>query len=139
MRAACSKCGYQLESLIIDKSVALQDISKKLNRHLESQHKDMVLAMGSALQTGATALLFVAPFAEFVFVPEEEEYVQEKLQEAKDIVMALLGYDPEVEEEEDQDSEDENDDIDVGVIEFPSEESDIKTGGEENDNTSQGI
>ena len=110
MTLVCSKCGYQYHNVILDQQVALNDVAKKMNLHLETKHKDEAKAMQVALGQGIAALMMIGPFTEFLFVPEDEKFVREKMAEARGIVMALLGYDEDdyTEEEEEEEGEDNN-------------------------------
>lgn len=142
MRVACTKCAYQFESLIIDRDRAMQEIAEKSTRHVQEKHKALVAEMSQAVQISVVALTTLMHYGEFLMVPEEEDYIQEKLGEAQDIVMSAIGYDSsddddgnagEDEYDDDDDGiiprEDFNDGVepDSGVIELPSEEDTLAT------------
>lgn len=118
MRVACKKCAYILESLILKQDEALKDLANKSTRHIAKEHKTDMEQMQKAVAIVMPALLEVMHFQEFMFVPEAETFLLEKLGKERDIVMAALGYDP---SEDDEDEEDEEETEDDGVTELDPE------------------
>lgn len=110
MRTICSKCGYQFESVILDKAVAMKEILEKSTRHCQQKHPEHVAMVQQVIQKGMPALITATHFTEFIFIPEEETFIKESLDELKTIVMMMLGFD----EEEEEDDENEGEETEEG-------------------------
>jgi hypothetical protein len=126
MRASCTKCGYQFESLDIGQERAFKEIEEKSTRHVKQKHGETVSLLSRATMECVVAMARLLHFNEFVMVPEEEDFILEQLSEAQDMVMMAIGFDPEEGEEEAE--EDDPDDVDTvelepGTIEIQEEES----------------
>ena len=106
MTLVCSKCGYQFVSFIIDKHVALKELEDKIARHTREKHPEIFAGLAVAIQKACFALASLMQISEMIMIPEQETFVEEIMEERKEIVMLGLGYDPaEDAEEEDEDEE----------------------------------
>lgn len=128
MRTACKMCGYQFESLILDKEMAFKEIEEKSTRHVAQKHPGECKEMQKAVAVIMPALLRVLHFGEFVMVPTDEEFVEARIDKSRDIVMAALGYDPEdmYEEEEEEEGELEPDEVELTEEDYKDIESKVK-------------
>lgn len=117
MIVSCSKCGEVFKSLIIDKDIAFQAISKQTTEHVRKVHKNMFEEMHKMVMVCSMAMTTVMHFNEFVSVPEAESYINGVISKGLDTVMAGIGFDA---EEDDEDIEDED-----------TEEETLKDTGEE--------
>lgn len=100
MRLVCTKCGYVLESLIIDKEIAWQDVSKQSIEHVKKVHRRVAEELAKTVTIASINLAVVAHVTEFLVIPEEEEFCQAKVSDAIETVMVAIGFDPNEEEEE---------------------------------------
>ena len=101
MRLICAKCGHVFESLIIDKEIAWQDVSKQSVDHVRKSHRAIAENLAKAVTIASINLAVVAHANEFLVIPEEEEFCQAKVSNAIEIVMTAIGFDPsEIEEDE---------------------------------------
>jgi hypothetical protein len=106
MRLICAKCGHVFESLIIDKEIAWQDVSKQSVDHVRKSHRAIAENLAKTVTIASINLAVVAHATEFLVIPEEEEFCQAKVSNAIETVMTAIGFDPsEIEEEETEDEE----------------------------------
>jgi hypothetical protein len=103
MRASCTKCGYQFESVDIGQERAFKEIEEKSTRHVKQKHGETVSLLSKATMECVVSMARLLHFNEFVIVPEEENFILEQLSEAQDTVMMAIGFDPEEGEEEEED------------------------------------
>lgn len=106
MKLTCKFCGYQFESLILDKEIALKELETKSTRHIQQKHEDKLQQLATAIQVANYSLTSFMHFDNCVFIPEDETFVQGQIDKRQEIVMVALGYDPKLEEEEEEEYED---------------------------------
>ena len=119
MIITCSKCGEKFESLIIDREIAYTEIFNASCKHVKNKHNAMFLEMARAVAVSLGALTTFLHFNEFILVREEETFVVDKVEQAQEVVLAAMGFDPEEEEDEEDEGEEEPDEPDTGVIDLP--------------------
>lgn len=103
MIIVCSKCGEKFESLIVDRDLALKELEGASSRHVHKKHRELYEQVAKAIAICSVSIARVVHMTECMVVPEEETYIQEKIDEAQEIVMIAVGFDPEEEEEEEDD------------------------------------
>jgi hypothetical protein len=120
----CSKCEEKFESLIIDRKLAMKELVTKSMDHVRKKHREVFELLAMGIQKASTNLACYMHFDECVMIPEDERFIIEQIDEAQDMVMMAVGFDPtEEEEEEDEPFEDdlEGEIPDVGEVELPEE------------------
>jgi len=125
MRIVCSKCGEQFESLIVDRDLALKELETASSKHIHRRHKETYEQVAKAIAVCSVAIARLLHMTECVVIPEEEGYILEKIDEAQELVMMAIGYDPE-EDEEDEDEEEGDDSLEPVFIPVEEEDDDEK-------------
>ena len=108
MRLVCSKCGLAFESVIIDRSIAFQELISKSQNHIKFKHPEEFKLLALGVQRALAALAVTIHFDECIMIPEEEVWVRDQIEENREMIMEAIGYKPE-EDEEDGEEEEESD------------------------------
>lgn len=108
MIIVCKKCGFRKESLIIDKMIALKELTNALMEHAAKKHHEDLEALKKLIGPAQLSLAWTSSMVTFAFVPETEEFILGELEKNMTMLMGLLGFDPgEEDTEDDGDDEDE--------------------------------
>jgi len=105
----CKKFGKAFESLIIDQELAYKEVFNASVKHVQQHHRVMFMDMQQSVAIGVNALTTFMHFNEFCLISEDQTRLTAGLEQAQELVMACLGYDPDGDEDDDGD-EDSGDD-----------------------------
>lgn len=103
----CSLCGHRVESLIIDRMLALKEITDSLMKHCDLKHRTQFRLLQTNIQQGQIAFAWFCSMQALAFVPSEQEFITGEIEKQQGLLMTLMGYDeaPEEEEEEEEGEE----------------------------------
>ena len=119
----CSKCGERFESVIVDRDLAIKELSTTSTDHVRRKHRETFELLAKGIQKVSIAVATFMHFDECVTVPEEEKYILEKLDEVQELVMMAVGFDPdEIEEDEEEEEGEIEEQPNIGTIELPEEQ-----------------
>lgn len=105
MKILCSKCGHVIESVIIERELAWAELFANLNKHIMRQHPQVMNVLTQAVKKVAAMLGAYMVMSECAVIPEDQDYVNNRMEEMQDLVMMGIGFDPEIEEDAGEEGE----------------------------------
>lgn len=102
MKLICSKCGTTFSSLIIDQELAYKEVFNKSVKHITTSHRAMFEEMQKSVAIGVGALTTFMHLSEFCLIPEDQIRLTAAMEQAQELILACVGYDPEEDDEEDE-------------------------------------
>ena len=92
MHLYCSRCNEKFDSLIIDKNIALKEITDRLVKHIALRHTEILQVLNQAIVKVSMAAGGFLTLTELATIPDEEQFIKDKLSECQDVMMAAIGY-----------------------------------------------
>lgn len=105
MRINCSLCGVAITSVILDKAIAMKEISISLTRHVMKKHPNETEDLRKEILKLMPLLDSYITWNTFGDIPEHETYIQEKLEEGLKCILEALDIDTNEEGEEEEEGE----------------------------------
>ncbi len=99
MQLICSICQLPIKSLIIDKDLALTEVSNKLTKHLIDKHPANTLQLQQEISDINSLMVWYMLMQCYALIPENEEYVKQKFDEHQTKLAALLNLGEVVEDD----------------------------------------
>jgi hypothetical protein len=93
----CTKCPFQIKSLILDKTMALKECCEGLMKHALKYHQEEFTKTSGAIQGCVILLAWLISMEVFAEVPEDETFVLGEIDKNEKLVFAAMGFEGEEE------------------------------------------
>jgi len=96
MTVQCNFCSHQITSLIVDRQLAMKEVTDLILEHMKRQHHNELFQHKVNGQRAFLMMGVHMMYNDLVTIPDGEEWLQEMIDQNEDGMMKVLGFDPDI-------------------------------------------